>query len=123
MKKLIRQGFYCEMPHAESTDPSIKDYIGKAQYGEDKTKILQYLQSGSIIVYCCGTCDDVINPENGIAGVPSFFTDGKWVWPGDLIYYVDRYNLLLPSEFVEDMKNNNWEKQQIICDAEEFEIM
>lgn len=123
MKKLIRQGFYCEMPHAENTDPSILGYIEKAQYGSDKSKILQYLRSGTVIVYCCGTCNDVIHPENGIAGVPSFYTDGRWVWPGDLHYYVDKYDLLLPVEFTEDMKNNNWEKQRGIGDIEEYEIV
>ena len=39
---LIRQGYYKEMPYAEDTDPSILDFIGKANL-EEIESICAYL--------------------------------------------------------------------------------
>ncbi|MGW4545355.1 hypothetical protein ACWEN4_03135 [Streptomyces violaceorubidus] len=32
--------------------------------------------------------------------VGSLLTDGVWLWRDDLAYYVDRYHLALPGDFV-----------------------
>ena len=95
------------MPYGEETDPSVLDYVGKGN-PEDVNPICSYLKSGVVLITCCGTSEDVINPENGTAGVPSVLTDGKWVWPGDLEYYVRAYRLGLNSAFVNDMRASNW---------------
>ena len=113
---LIRQGYYREMPFGEDTDPSILDYINKAN-PEEIDNICKYLKSGVVLITCCGTSTDAINPEKGIAGSPSVMTDGTWVWPGDLSYYVKNYRLELEPEFVFTMKSKNWkiELEEINC--------
>ena len=103
---LKRTGYYKEMPHAEGTDPSLKDYINKKI--RNKKKICNYLRSGITLVACGGVVEDVLFPENGVVGPPDAMTDGKWLWPGDLAYYVERYNLQLDSGFVEHMEKQNW---------------
>lgn len=104
---LKRQGYFKEMPHGEDTDPSIIPYINKADSSEI-TNICAYLDSGIPLITCCGVSFDVIKPENGISGTPTVFSDGKWVWPGDLSYYVKNYALALDSAFVEDMREKGW---------------
>jgi len=104
---LITIGYYNEMPHGNPTDPSIKDCIGK----EDRSlvsKISAYLSSGIPLAVAPGIVNDVIDPDKGIAGTPTAYTDGTWVWPGDLAYYVTNYRLKLPDEFTGTMQNNNW---------------
>lgn len=124
MKQLKRQGFFREMLHGEATDPSIKEYINKLTCNsEEKSKIIDYLHDGILLTACCGTSDDIIHPENGVAGVPSFYTDGKWVWPGDLVYYVNRYNLALDLVFLEDMRANQWKVPKKSIDSDEFTIV
>lgn len=107
---LLRQGYYREMPHGEETDPSIKDFIN-LEDGANIDKICRYLEQGIVIITCAGTVDDVINPQNGIAGIPSMLTDGKWVWSGDLSYYVRNYMLKLDDEFLKSMRDNDWKVQ------------
>ncbi len=34
--------------------------------------------------------------------------DGIWAWYADLVYYVEKYHVRLPNEFMEHMKMNNW---------------
>ena len=49
--------------------------------------------------------DDVIDSSKGTAGTPTVYTDGKWIWPGDLAYYVKNYHLELPQEFLSSFQN------------------
>lgn len=104
---IISQGYYKEMPHGEPTNPSIMDFVGK----EDKSiidKICSYLESGVVLATTPGVVNDVINPDKGAIGTPTALTDGIWVWPGDLSYYVKNYKLKLSDEFIQTMKENNW---------------
>lgn len=105
--KLKRQGFYKEMPHAEESDPSILNFIQNEKNKEMK-EICQYLKEGSVLVACGGIVQDVINPQNGGAGCPDMITDGIWIWPGNLPYYVMQYNLKLDEVFIQTMRENNW---------------
>ena len=102
-----RQGYFNEMPHGEEFDPSLKDFMGKADSAL-VDKIVNYLENGVEIIACCGVVKDVINPGNGSAGVPSVFTDGTWFWPGDLAYYVKTYKVALADDFIATMKQNAW---------------
>lgn len=105
--KLKRQGFFKEMPHGEESDPSILKFIQNEKNKRMK-EICQYLKEGSVLVACGGIAQDVINPQNGGAGCPDMITDGIWIWPGDLAYYVMQYNLKLDEDFIHTMKENKW---------------
>jgi len=120
--KLKRIGYYKEMPHGDDTDPSIMDCIQKKV--EHKNEICRYLQSGYTLAACGSVVMDVISPEKGIIGSPDDVTDGTWMWPADLVYYIQNNNLELPKEFIATMKENNWEIKQALndIDFEEIEV-
>ena len=103
---LTRTGFYNEMPHAESSDPSIKDNIGMQMANKDH--ICRYLRNGIVLAACGEVVTDVLHPENGVIGTPDDVTDGKWIWPAELVYYVEKYDLKLDDAFVDYMMKNNW---------------
>ena len=115
--ELKRVGYYKEMPHGNENDHSIFDYIGK-ENTENIEKIYQYLNSGVVLAACGEVTKDVIHPEKGIAGTPDDMTDGKYIWPGDLAYYVKNYNLKLPDEFISTMKDNDWKVSKTIEDMD-----
>lgn len=121
--KLKRQGFYKEMPYGNQSDPSIMQFI--RERGEiDEDKIYQYLKKGIVLVACGGIVKDIINPDNGIAGCPSILTDGIWVWPGDLAYYVKRYHLELDKDFIQTMRDNSWHIKDITnIDYDDWDIV
>ncbi len=118
---LYRQGYYKEMPHADSTDPSITDSIGKKV--DHKDEICQYLQKGIVLAACGQVSKDVIHPEKGAAGTPDDMTDGKWIWPGDLAYYVQNYDLQLNQEFIDYMNAHSWTvPEDIEIDFDNLEV-
>ena len=121
--KLKRQGFFKEIKNSKETDPSMKKYINKKI--SNKKKICKYLSEGIVLAACGEVVSDVLNPENGVIGTSDAVTDGSWLWPGDLVYYVENYNLELPQEFVDSMEENDWaipiKKNEI--ELEEIEVV
>jgi hypothetical protein len=105
---LVKQGFFKEMSYSEETDNSIKPFINTETDKVLIDKVCKYLDSGVVIMECCGTTIDALNESNGIAGVPSLLTDGVWVWPGDLSYYVKKYKIKLTDDFMSTLKQNNF---------------
>ena len=102
---LKRHGYYKEMPYAEPSDPSIFDSIGKKN--PEKDKICRYLNNGFILAACGGVTNDIINPKNGVIGTPDEMTDGQWIWPRDVAYYVQNYDLQLNPVFIDHMRSKN----------------
>lgn len=105
--KVKSVGYYKEMPCGRNSSYSLFDYLNKEDM-DCIENICHYLESGIEFIVSPGITQDVINPENGDAGTSSTYTDGEWIWPGDLAYYVKQYKLKLPSEFVKTMENNGW---------------
>ena len=110
-------GFYKEMSHGKDTDDSIFNYINK-ENDDLVPDICNYLENGVVFIVSPGVVEDVINSDNGGIATPSIYTDGKWLWPEDLSYYVKNYKLKLPKEFVDDMINNNWKVNISIDDLD-----
>lgn len=119
---LKRQGYYREMPHGEETDPSIMEFINMNM--ENKDKICKYLNSGYVLAACGSVVNDIICPEKGVIGPPDDVTDGKWIWPADLAYYVENYNLKLQDEFIDYMSENSWcIPKDIAIDEDNIEVI
>lgn len=77
--------------------PSIWDLINKPV--REKEKVLRYMKKCSVDAVAPAIVRDVINPEKRI---PELFlmSDGTYGWRSDVIYYVEKYNMALPEEFV-----------------------
>ena len=116
---LIKKGFFREMPHAYADDPSVSESVGNLEYITEKDKICEYLDNGIVLAACCGTVDDIINPNNGVAGCPDLLTDGNFVWPGDYSYYIKNYNVSVDEDFFSFMQDNNW---KINFDSEQIDF-
>jgi hypothetical protein len=103
--------------------PSIRELIAVAP-GPDEPAVLSYLAQGVM----CGVYNDpgllfdVVQPGrrldamwerdpilSGLDLQPSLMlTDGAWVWPGVLPYYVAVYHLRLPSRFLQFAREHQW---------------
>jgi hypothetical protein len=82
--------------------PSIMELINKPI--KEKKKIIEYMKKSQVIAVAPARVYDVINPDNKI---PELFimTDGKYGWRSDVIYYVEKYDMELPEEFIEHALN------------------
>ncbi|MFI1306905.1 hypothetical protein [Streptomyces sioyaensis] len=62
----------------------------------DEDRIVQYFRDGEELFSAMGTVGDVLGSNERILGGDSVFTDGEWVWRGDLWFYLSRYHVRLP---------------------------
>lgn len=51
---------------------------------------------------------DALDPEQNVVLFPGHNTDGTYLWPCELAYYVAKYHVRLPEAFVEHMASKNW---------------
>jgi hypothetical protein len=110
MNNLIPVGFYRETTRDEEEAqgrPNIRDAISDAPQEHEK-EVVFYLQN-SICVSALGCfLEDVLDPTSRSAIYGHIYTDGVFVWPLYAAYYVERYHLRLPSEFIQHMASRNW---------------
>jgi hypothetical protein len=87
--------------------PSLRDAVSThPQKNEDA--IIQYLKGAPNYCAMGKVVRDVIDPENKALLYPGTNTDGLYLWPLELAYYVQKYHISLPHRFLERMAGRNW---------------
>ncbi|MBM79913.1 MAG: hypothetical protein CMJ78_04885 [Planctomycetaceae bacterium] len=100
---LKRFGFFDEQPESHVVAELIASI--RASPSEDEDKILNYLREGKQLLAIPGVVVDLLSETEGIIGPPHVFTDGEWAWTSDVLYYIERYHISIPSEFLARMKS------------------
>jgi len=98
MLKLV--GFFEELGSSRHYTKTIRDAV-RSNPSPDENGIIEYLKAGHILLDVPETSVDAVTGRAQIVGAPSLLTDGVWLWRLDLAYYVERYHIELPREFVE----------------------
>ncbi len=110
---LREAGFFREMTYGYSATiddrrkPSLLESIHRLDR-TDKEKITAYLTSGNVLFMAYGVSKDVLC-FGKIIGTMAILTDGIWVWPKDLAYYVEEYDVALPDDFITHMRETGWQ--------------
>lgn len=100
-------GFFTEQAHAGGSPVSIYPRLTDAP-SEEVTQTVAYLRSGAALMYSDRLVRDVIDAAHPIIGTLEILTDGDWIWPSDLAYYVERHGLRVPDEFLARMRSYDW---------------
>ena len=66
----------------------------------DKPRVVEYLRANELVAMCAGWMTDRRTGKQVAGWRPNFRTDGVYAWGESLAYYVDKYNLELPPEFL-----------------------
>jgi len=104
--KLKSIGFFQELDHGDPSGPRLVELVrGNPQ--PEEPKIVNYLRNGILLMGCPGLVSDVLDEDAGIIGPPHIMTDGVWAWPGDLPYYIEKYHLALPDEFLDYLRSKD----------------
>ncbi|WP_234367425.1 hypothetical protein [Streptomyces pluripotens] len=108
---MIKQaGFYRELGgsgHDTPPAPSLRDAARSS--GEwDEDRLVAYLEASHEIYTTMGAERDVIADDVWITGAGSLVTDGTFVWPTELAYYVQRHHVALLPEFAAHIRARNY---------------
>ncbi|MDX2730990.1 hypothetical protein [Streptomyces sp. PA03-2a] len=100
-------GFFKEFPHGDVEGPSLLECVAKGDV-RIQALIADYLEGGAMLAVTAQRVLDVLSDERRDAGPLAIMTDGVWMWPADLAYYVRRYNIALPEDFISHARSLNW---------------
>lgn len=84
---------------------SVREFILSEPYA-DQQKIADYLRAGHEIIAVMGASEDRLGSDRQILGGDSLYTDGQWLWRGDLYFYVQSHHVALPDEFVARIRSH-----------------
>ena len=88
--------------------PSAQSLVRAGWHMAERERILDYLRSGFAFLSYGGWSTCRFGCAAGESNGCSDFTDGEWDWPEGLAHYVQCHDVMLPEEFVETMRANDW---------------
>jgi hypothetical protein len=109
-------GFFRELRHGDPDGPVLRDAVRDGPAG-DEQQVVAYLKDAPVLVASPGLVDDVLDGSRRRVAALHIRTDGVWMWPSDLPYYVETYHVQVPGEFVRHMRRQAW-KPPRLTDAE-----
>ena len=73
-----------------------------------EAEIIQYLTSGVDAGVAMIVEHDYLQEPPATLGEAVLKSDGEWIWPASLAYFIREYHLTLPTEFLEKMEQHSW---------------
>jgi hypothetical protein len=107
MVEFKRAGYFRERKNGRPEEPSLIELRGQLD-PKLVEPMVQYLRAGGLIAVSTAMVDDVLSGAQKVAMV-EVRSDGVWVWPGELAYYVEKYAVGLPPEFIAHVVGRNWQ--------------
>jgi len=106
-RRVALVGFFRELKHGRADGPSLREAMrDKGKPGE--SRIAAYLRTAPILCHALGPVTDVFEPKGDYICAPNIHTDGAYAWPEDLAYYVERYHVALPEDFLSHLATAKW---------------
>ncbi|SFT85848.1 hypothetical protein SAMN04487904_11111 [Actinopolyspora lacussalsi subsp. righensis] len=89
---------------------------------EDRDRVLEYLERAPVVLAARGYDSDRLDPY-GKAAVPmTFHTDGSWIWPGAVGYYLRTHELAPQPELVEHIREREFQLPYVDDEARELAV-
>ena len=76
----------------------------KGIFNSSKLQILDYLNQGVLFATTMQVVSSLEANDKTIIGGIAYYTDGKWIWPNYLVYYLTKYDIEIPKYFVDSTK-------------------
>ena len=111
-----RAGFFRELPHGLPGGDSLREAVASGGSGYDEEKLLRYLHGNTVLAATASMVDDVLDPRWRAVAPLEIVTDGAWVWPRDLAYYVEQYHVAVPLQFVLQIELHDWVQPDLTAD-------
>lgn len=111
-KELLQAGFFRELRHGSPDGPGLQASRREEGY-PDEEMIARYLESGETLAVRMSSVTDYFDAARRAAPQLAIMTDGTWVWPGDLVYYLREYHVELPAGFVTHMRQRSFRPPQL----------
>lgn len=115
---------YWQSPEAGFAFPRPQELSGAEWVVRDLERVVNFLQLGRrLLTTCCGKRYYYPNDQEELAVESDYLTDGNYVWPASLSFYLAKYRIRLPNHFVQNCLNSNLNLEAIDrIDTDDFSI-
>lgn len=79
----------------------LKPELSRCDDDELKARLLDFLGGGALALHSPGLRPDVLDPARAEAVPAGYATDGEWIWPLELSYYLEQHGILPPPDFLD----------------------
>lgn len=112
MASIALIGWFSDLPHGDYAAPRVADHTGELApaLGE---RIAKYLDSGAVISEPGTDTIDPLQEKRPVIGSLRVMTDGEFIWPSDLSYFVRTYGVGLPKQVIEKMHAADWKARPL----------
>lgn len=86
----------------------LKPELGRCTDREEEGELLRFLRGGSVVIRSPGLREDRLDPSRAPAVPFGYLTDGSWIWPMELAYYLERHRVLPQAELHEHIRANEF---------------
>nr|CEL15154.1 hypothetical protein [Kibdelosporangium sp. MJ126-NF4] len=86
-----------------------RPYVYRPAIAEsEKDAILSFLDNGRVVLSSRGYTADLLHPERESLVPMAFLTDGRWVWPAAVAYYLRQHGIALAPDFVQHIRSSGY---------------
>jgi hypothetical protein len=71
---------------------------------EERERVLSYLDGAPVVLAARGYAEDAFDPDSAPSVPLNFRTDGTWVWPGAVAYYLRVHSITPDPDLVEHIR-------------------
>jgi len=75
---------------------------------EERDRVLAYLDDAPVVIAGRGLAEDAFAPDRPAAVPMGFHTDGMWVWPGAVAYYLREHAVSPDPDLVEHIRSREF---------------
>ncbi|MGZ4636768.1 MAG: hypothetical protein ACXVYY_17115 [Oryzihumus sp.] len=93
-------GYFRQLDHGMPDGPDLVEAIAVPLPDDEREPVARYLRAGFPLVVTGSLGTDFFAPERGEVSRINTMTDGEFLWPEDLAYYVETYGARPPADFL-----------------------
>jgi hypothetical protein len=98
-------GFFRQLRHGLPKGPDLHAAIKDPLPVEERGALAEYLRRCPVFDATSDRGDDVLDPSKREVSAINTHTDGEYLWPEDLAYYVETYGARPPADFLDHVKH------------------
>lgn len=83
----------------------------------EKQQVLEYLRDGHLVVSAYSTSEDQVDPQRPPEVPNVWLTDGPWLWPAAMTYYLHEHDITPPHEFLDHIRAAAYRVPRVLPDA------
>ncbi|MEV8437076.1 TNT domain-containing protein [Actinosynnema sp. NPDC051121] len=104
-------------PLFDGPDAVVRDR--PAVHPQELDDVLAYLENAPVVLAARSYGPDALKPDATPSVPLSFHTDGTWVWPGGVAYYLRNHHVPPVPQLVQHIRDNGYEVPPVAPEAEQ----